>query len=582
MNYEQMVIELGGDDCFGILAGASGTRMAVYARSEDFALGDLFLVPSTRGTPEIHIFRMTGHCDALRADETAVSADKDIRPGDFAPEKLVELSGVFLGCSRESGHTWQFVPPRRLPERAARVYHIGRDGAARTAVQICLRELLHRQIEGGIYLGDLLVGETPMREIPVCIPGRCLSRNLGIFGRGTGDFLRVLMRSVLENNRRLSQANGEEQKMDESPVSLLVVDPLDELGGWRPGAPYGLCAIAAELSPAERKTLLEPFCYLSARRQDLLDAVERFMGLGRRIVFHRRDLVPDDLVPVLALCDRTAAAAVAIADEQGEHWIGAVLNGKVEPDERVVHRADLAALNRRLSFLAGDRSELVPKNENYVSCLAEVVTALDRGRVLVVDTSLMSETEQHLLTVVTARVIFGVRRALHASCDVADFLGGAPGSRRFARGELDRRLHGMASFKARFKKLVRGDSPYLERGALISPCRLPVVDIVVAEAPHVLSSATMREIARYGEKFGVGLTVVARQITEIDPAVLGRIDTGIFLAPVAEAERRALRSGVAMRGLTAELPVLDAGQAVLSAGHRSPPLPLQLPEFPGT
>jgi hypothetical protein len=54
----------------------------------------------------------------------------------------------------------------------------------------------------------------------------------------------------------------------------------------------------------------------------------------------------------------------------------------------------LAGLNRRLGFLAGNRSNLVTNSEDYQSTLAEIILALEQGRVLDVDTSLMTEVEQ--------------------------------------------------------------------------------------------------------------------------------------------------------------------------------------------
>jgi len=83
-------------------------------------------------------------------------------------------------------------------------------------------------------------------------------------------------------------------------------------------------------------------------------------------------------------------------------WVSAVLNGDVQADENLIHKSSLAGLNRRLGFLAGNRSHLVPSSRTTQSSLAEIVLALERGRVLDVDTSLMTEVEQFLLTTVVA------------------------------------------------------------------------------------------------------------------------------------------------------------------------------------
>ena len=51
----------------------------------------------------------------------------------------------------------------------------------------------------------------------------------------------------------------------------------------------------------------------------------------------------------------------------------------------------------------------------YDSSLPDIICALERGRVLIVDTTLMSEMEQFLLTTVVARVLFSLRKALRSA-----------------------------------------------------------------------------------------------------------------------------------------------------------------------
>jgi hypothetical protein len=58
MDY-QSVLEVLGNESFGVLAGASTSEIVVYARNFDTSIGDLFLIPSDRGGERVYIFRMT-------------------------------------------------------------------------------------------------------------------------------------------------------------------------------------------------------------------------------------------------------------------------------------------------------------------------------------------------------------------------------------------------------------------------------------------------------------------------------------------------------------------------------------------
>ncbi len=53
---------------------------------------------------------------------------------------------------------------------------------------------------------------------------------------------------------------------------------------------------------------------------------------------------------------------------------------------------------------------------DYQSMLPDIICAMEQGRVLVVDTTLMTELEQFLLTTIVARTLFSLRKALK-SCE---------------------------------------------------------------------------------------------------------------------------------------------------------------------
>ena len=77
----------------------------------------------------------------------------------------------------------------------------------------------------------------------------------------------------------------------------------------------------------------------------------------------------------------------------------------------------IAAVERRLGFLAHGNTRLVSRFDAevglpYESLLPDILCALEGGRVLIVDTTLLGELEQFLLNTVVARSLFSLRRAL--------------------------------------------------------------------------------------------------------------------------------------------------------------------------
>lgn len=588
------VLEVLGNEAYGVLAGASTSEIVVYARNFDTSIGDLFLIPSDRGGERVYIFRMTQYANVLRREEdmdpmakNLIAMDDPFYADDFERDKLLRLTGTLLGYSEYVSGSWKFRSPRKLPAHLSRVFKIG-FGEPETvaAQQTVLSDLLREQLHGGIRIGSLLAGEQALENVPVGIPGEYFAHHIGVFGRtGTGksNNLMVLIEALFENNRRLLSLPRAQWDVGDRMVSLFAIDPHDEFAHWKPASSGGITRILNDMSPHEREQLAGDFFYLSCRPASALDADESLQGKGRTCFLHRYDITPSDLISIMEFSDIMSASAEAIGDEHGENWISAVLNGQVEPDDRVVHKASLGAINRRLSFLAGGRSSLVPNNRHYASRLADIIIALEKGRVLDVDTTLMTETEQFLLTTVVARTIFALRKALKSATSLEHFLGDAE-----TPGELDRHLPMQDSLKEKLReKLAAFDSPYLEGQRLKQVMELPAVNIIIEEAPSILNPARIRfgsvfrDISRQGRKFGIGLTVVSQQITEIDNGILSQLNTEISMALGNEEERRSAVQTASndIYPFKRELQVMGVGQAILSASYKNVPLPIQIREF---
>lgn len=596
MTYDEVLISLGKAEHFGVLAAASTSEIVIYARNLDTSIGDLFLIPCDRGGRRVYVFRMTEYANVMRREDDLDPMAKNLlamedpyHADDFESDKLLRLVGVLMGYSEEGqGGNWIFRSPRKLPAHLSKVYKVGfgSEGAIKLQ-EVCLSTLLSHQLGQGVFVGHLLAGEKPLTGIKIAIPGEFFAHHIGVFGRtGTGksNILMVLIDSIYENNRRLFDTDRKHWGAKDRLVSLFAIDPHDEFAHWKPGSDGGITRIVQSMNEQQRTGLVDPFFYLSCRGNEVLQADSSLQGLGRNLFLDRVDITPKDIISIMEFTDIMSAAAEAIGDEHGEAWISAVLNGDVEPDERIIHKASLAGINRRLTFLAGNRSNLVPNNRVYESCLPDIVIALESGRVLDVDTSLMTELEQFLLTTVVARTVFALRKALKSSTSLAELLGDGENP-----GEIDRHLPLQESLKNALKKqLMSRESPYVDaNGKLKSLSDLPAINIIIEEAPSILNpdrirfGSVFRDISRQGRKFGVGLTVVSQQVTEIDNGILSQLNTEISMALGNEDERRAAIQTASndIFPFRRELQVMGTGQAILSASYKNVPLPMQVPEF---
>jgi DNA helicase HerA-like ATPase len=579
---------------FGVLAESDTYQLTVIAKNADVAVGDLFLLPSRRGGRDrVYVFRTTQYANVLNRslEMNDVARNKLTMPDaymseDWYEERLIELKGIVLGYAEREQAGWAFYRPRRLPEHLSDVFQV--DAKHPETAQV-LRMLLASQLgQEGLFIGHLLAGEEALDEVPVYLPPHALSHHLGVFGRtgaGKSNLMMVLLKSALDHNR-LVAAGGAKGP----PVSIFAIDPHDEFHRWHApsGGADGIRGIVERYTPSERDGLVAPFYYLTAK--DLGET-----GLERRLRLSRADVMPEDLGSIIEFSEQQ----VAFANQQfalwGEQWIGRVMLGDVGQAIGAREGAEylpgtIAAVQRRLDFLRRGHTRLVTPydpemGESYHSLLPDIVCALEQGRVLVVDTTLMSEMEQFLLTTVVARTLFSLRRMLK-SVQAAGELEGAI-RRTFGHDDEQGQVGLRTVAEAFVERLREGQLPYMERGSMKSPEQLPYVNVVVEEAPSVLNPQRMRfgsvfrDISRQGRKFGIGLTVVSQQVSEIDQGVLTGINTELIMALGNELERReAIRNAsVDLGGFERELQVMGRGQVIVSASYKDVPLPVLVPEF---
>lgn len=585
----ELLTQLG--ERFGVLAESNTHQLTVIARNIDVAVGDLFLLPCRRGADRIYIFRATQYGNVLNRtiEVNDVARNKLTMPDsylaeDLREEQLIELKGMVLGYAEygADSNTWGFHRPRRLPQHLTDVYLVD---SALPGIPAVMRELLGQQLGEGLQVGELLAGEQALRGVPVCIPPMAFSHHLGVFGRtgaGKSNLMMVLLHSILQHNAHVYAG-----EMNDNKVSILAIDPHDEFLRWHAsaGGAGGIRQLVEQQTPEEQAALSAPFYYLSAK--DL--GAE---GLERRALLSRGDLTPDDLISVMDFSEQQVAFAHQFYGRHGESWIGRLLAGDTGGDDDGPEflEGTVAAVQRRIGFLRSGHTRLFTPldpelGRPYDSLLPDIICALESGRVLVIDTTLMAELEQFLFTTVVARVLFSLRKALRTSESV-DAL---DQEIRLALGNDENNgQHGMRHLAdALVECLQNGQLPYLENGALVPTDRLPFVNVVVEEAPSVLNpqrlrfGSVFRDISRQGRKFGIGLTVVSQQVSEIDRGVLTQLNTELTMALGNESERRdAIKNASAdLMGFERELQVMGKGQVLVTASYKEVPLPVQVPDF---
>jgi DNA helicase HerA-like ATPase len=597
---EEMLKILG--ERFGVLAESNTTQLTIIARNTDIAVGDLFLLPSQRGADRFYIFRTTQYANILNrlSEMSEVARNKLTMPDsylaeDLSDEKLIELKGMVLGYAewRETENRWEFHRPRRLPQHLSDVFHVD---PKRAEIGTAVCALMESQFgKDGLYVGDLLAGEESLPGVPVYLPPFALSHHIGIFGRtgsGKSNLMMVLLRSIFEYNRKVF--HGEAKS---APASIFAIDPHDEFRYWHlnSGGADGVHGIVESFSAEEKRNLVEPFYYISAKNVD-------GEHLERRVFLSRADITPEDLISISEFTEQQIAFANTYYSIHGEDWIGRLLMGdtgdfdKKSKDDKEQSAeylpATIAAVQRRVGFLRLGHTRLVNRfapelgpSYAYDSVLPDLICAVERGRVIIVDTTLMNELEQFLLTTVVARVLFSLRKALR-SAESAETL---PKEIRQALGNDDEHSQiGMRSLADELiARLETGELPYLAGDKPKSSELLPFVNIVIEEAPSVLNPQRMkfgsifRDISRQGRKFGIGLTVISQQVSEIDSGVLTQINTELIMGLGNETERReAIRNASSdLGGFERELQVMSKGQVLLTTSYKDVPIPVSVPEY---
>jgi DNA helicase HerA-like ATPase len=579
----------------GVVARASVDSITVLADDARVGRGDLFLVPSRQAAPRVDLLQVNDCCQSLRRPDDPIELAKSRigmpdawSPDGLAADRLTEVDCSPLLSAELHGERFHLHSPRCVPDPFADVYRVVPGGPE----EDLLREILERELEGDLAVGRLRAGTGVLPSIVARLPVSALASHLAILGRtGTGKShaTLVLMAAAFAHaaRRRTRPAQA---------LSMLVLDPHDEYTRWQDGegACGGLLGLARSLEPSLAADLAEPFVALCSR-----DANE---PLTRRLRLSRADVLPADVAAVLDFEPLPLAFAEEAFLEHGERWIDHLRRSAPDTAQATVaslfaprrprrglevpvtfHEETVAAVLRRLSFLGDERSRLFAPlgspatGSGYRSDLVDLLAALEAGRVLAVETTLVGELEQCLLASVIARTLFTLRRLVR----------GAAGAEDFWR-QLAAAFGRQPSLHARLEEAVgAGRLPYLRDGKLVPISELPIVAMVVEEAPTLLGrdrlrpGVVFRELARQGRKFGLGLVLVSQQVRALDGTVLAQTGAEILLSLGTEDERRAAveAASVEIPGGAVSLRSLGRGEGFLCCAGRRLALPIAIPSL---
>jgi DNA helicase HerA-like ATPase len=553
-------------ELFGKVGVGNQTTLGIMGSNRDISVGEIFMIYSNRdGHERVFFFRVLGLENYLRqVDDMARIAGTLMVEGDaylsgIERNMLLSIGGRMLGYAEKKGEEWTFKSPRRLPDHLASVYR-PIPGTSDESV----RAMLECQTEGQVYVGDLQVGEATL-DVPIKIPSKFLPMHVGIFGStgaGKSNLMMVLIKSVIDNN--LDAFRDTKQKLQR--ISAFCIDPHDEFA--KGVDKYGIQHVVEDMSPSTRSEVIGDFYYLTTHKRA---TTREIRAHAREIRILWSEIQPRDLYSIREFTPEMSSFIDSQYSVAKEDWIRAII--EMNEDEAGVPAGTLRAVKRRLSFL--ERSPIFIKEGS--SILSDIFIAMETGRVLVVNTSLMGDMEQFLLTTIVTRTLSDMRRALKSSGNLSDFMN--QGQMRLPSPFFNsvekqaRAFYGIGG--------VKDESPVQD------PRSLPVIQVTVEEAPSILNPELMKgqsvfkDISRQGRKFNIGLLVVSQQVSVLDNVILSQMNTEINLRLGNEREIRACieNASVNISGFENEFRVMSRGEAIVTQSYRELPLPVRIPLF---
>ncbi len=557
-------------ELYGKVGGGNQTALEIIGNNRDISVGEIFMIYSHRdGHERVFFFRVLGLENYLRQVDnmtrvaSTLMVEGDAYLSGIERNMLLTIGGRMLGYAEKIDDEWTFNSPRRLPDHLASVYR-----PIPGVTDPFAREILHQQISGEIYVGDFQIGEKTL-DVPVMLPLEYLPMHVGIFGStgsGKSNLMMVLIKSMIDNNLEAFRNPNK----DLSRISAFCIDPHDEFA--KGVDRYGIQDVVDEMSPSTRKEVMGDFYYLTTHKRATQRDIRKY---AREIRILWSEIKPRDLYSIMEFSPQMVSLIDAQFSSAGENWIRSIID--LDEGTAEIPKGTLSAVKRRLRTI--QRSPIFVENfsSKRTSSLDDIFYAMETGRILVVNTSLMGDMEQFLLTTVVTRTLSDMRRALKSSGNLGDF-------------ERQGQMRLPSSFFNRVKAKARtffGHGGVANDSPVRDPRSLPVIQVTVEEAPSILNPELMKgqsvfkDISRQGRKFNIGLLVVSQQVSVLDNVILSQMNTEINLRLGNEREIRACidNASVNISGFENEFRVMSRGEAIVTQSYRELPLPVRIPLF---
>ncbi|MCA1819744.1 MAG: ATP-binding protein [Halobacteriales archaeon] len=493
-----------GEGTVGRITGRSVTELRIRTGpDEDVRLGEILIAQEGAGTPfYLRVTNLEYGADARDGEWEERTAGALLAAPDAEPLVLFDreqrlfkaVVAAPLGHLQADG---RFRKPKTLPGHFCPVRRPGLGD---------FRFLAPRK--GDLELGFLRSGDEALPD-RLGLDPRALAQHVGIFattGMGKSNLLKVLAASCLDSGH----------------VGLLLLDPHGEYAD-------GGAATHPDGRPL-RGLLHHP-------RRDRLHvytsrAIQGFPGRVHELAVSASEITAADFANVYHVTDAQEEALWGVWSRFGRDWIAQVDRLSAEELDGALgrgkfHPGTLNVLKRRCEQIL---RQPVIHSDNALSTTAAILSALEAGHTVLVDTSGLFPSEELLVSAVLAR-----------------------------------------SLLERYRDAAR--DPALFRS-------LPPVCVTLEEAQRVLnqkggSANVFAQIAREGRKFRVGLGAVTQQPRLLSDELLSQLNTLFILGLADPTDRERVKSGARqdLSQVATEIQMLEPGEALVT----TPGAPFALP-----
>ena len=260
------------------------------------------------------------------------------------------------------------------------------------------------------------------------------------------------------------------------------------------------------------------------------------------LVFNLSTIEPDHFFGIMDLTDAQKQAMILYHREHGDKWLEKIVLGS---DQEQVDNRTIRVIRRKLRLslgIYGKGGRIICETNAFSqsagsSTVSSIVSALESGKVVILDTSRIGDEAELLIGSIIATEAFSRYR---------DYKG---------EGILEQK---------------------------------PPISILIEEAPRVLSEERLQEennvfasIAREGRKFRVGIIAVTQIVSLIPKTILTNLNTKIILGNEMALERRMLLDSCSndLSSEDAAVASLDRGEAIVSSIFTKFGIPIYTPLF---